>query len=79
MRALIFIFLMAGLQLTAQTSPKKATTTNKANSQQQQNTSGQQTDQTRKKADSTQFPEGYYKQPKDASGKDSNKIGGTPK
>ncbi len=31
------------------------------------------------KQDSLKFPKGYYTQPKDRRGKDSNKVGSTPK
>jgi hypothetical protein len=46
---------------------------------QRQNNQHQNNQHQNRRRDSTQSPKGYYKQPKDVIGKDSNKVGATPR
>lgn len=57
--------------LQAQTKPKTTPGTTTSDSTKRNHPKSNQ--------DSLKYPKGYYKQPKDSRGKDSNKVGSTPK
>jgi hypothetical protein len=68
---------------SSKTRNSKSTNSQHQNNQHQnnqhQNNQYQNNQHQNSRRDSTRSPKGYYKQPKDVIGKDSNKVGATPR
>ncbi|HET8962583.1 MAG TPA: hypothetical protein VFM99_01705 [Chitinophagales bacterium] len=78
-----FLFLAISGALSAQTEPKKQEKINLNTVNNGQTTRPREFpstyDSLKYPIDSVTYPKGYYKVPKDMSGKDSNKVGSMPR